>query len=314
MVLEYCIGGLQEMLDNAPGNKLPVWQAHKYFVQLINGLEFLHGRGIVHKDIKPGNLLLVADETLKISDFGVAEELDLFDQSDTCQTCQGSPAFQPPEIAAGQDTWSGFKADIWAAGVTLYNFVTGKFPFEGENVYKLFAAISVGVFTMSPDISPMLQVLIKGMLCKEPVDRFSISDIRRQDWFVYRHAKPFPQDIVKLPPYPESRDHNRGTTVLPYLEAFYQYNVPQADEAGMDAGGGGVTGGGQDRLFAEDVEGRDILGFPHKKTASVLELAIMFPMSRSADALGSGPKSEENQPKARKSSRAKRISDQCSHQ
>ena len=44
-----------------------------------------------------------------------------------------------------------------------YNFVTGKFPFEGENVYKLFAAISVGVFTMSPDISPMLQVLIKGM-------------------------------------------------------------------------------------------------------------------------------------------------------
>ena len=43
-----------------------------------------------------------------------------------------------------------------------YNFVTGKFPFEGENVYKLFAAISVGVFTMSPDISPMLQDLIKG--------------------------------------------------------------------------------------------------------------------------------------------------------
>ena len=48
------------------------------------------------------------------------QELDQFDQSDTCLTCQGSPAFQPPEIASGQDSWSGFKADIWAAGVTLW--------------------------------------------------------------------------------------------------------------------------------------------------------------------------------------------------
>ena len=73
MVLEYCVGGLQEMLDRAPGNKFPTWQAHKYFVQLMDGMEYLHGRGIIHKDIKPGNLLLTTDETVKISDFGVAE-------------------------------------------------------------------------------------------------------------------------------------------------------------------------------------------------------------------------------------------------
>lgn len=47
------------------------------------------------------------------------QELSQFEQSDLCSTCQGSPAFQPPEIASGQDSWSGFKADIWAAGVTL---------------------------------------------------------------------------------------------------------------------------------------------------------------------------------------------------
>ena len=73
MVLEYCVGGLQEMLDKAPGNKFPTWQAHKYFVQLMDGMEYLHGRGVIHKDIKPGNLLLTTDETVKISDFGVAE-------------------------------------------------------------------------------------------------------------------------------------------------------------------------------------------------------------------------------------------------
>ena len=47
------------------------------------------------------------------------KELDQFGTSDDCTNCQGSPAFQPPEIASGRDTWSGFKADIWAAGVTL---------------------------------------------------------------------------------------------------------------------------------------------------------------------------------------------------
>ena len=73
-------------------------------------------------------------------------------------------------------------------------------------------------------------------------------------WFIYRHAKPLPQDIVKLPPYPESKDPSRGTTVLPYLEAFFQYNVPQMD----DAEGGGGARGDCDGLFVDDVESRDM--------------------------------------------------------
>lgn len=73
LIMEYCVGGLQEMLDSVPDKRLPIHQAHDYFVQLLDGLEYLHGRGIIHKDIKPGNLLLTLDHTLKISDFGVAE-------------------------------------------------------------------------------------------------------------------------------------------------------------------------------------------------------------------------------------------------
>lgn len=89
LVMEYCVCVLQELLNAAPLSKLPLYQSHKYFVQLIDGLEYLHGQGVIHNDIKPGNLLLTLDDTLKISDFGVAEKLELFASDDKCTKGQG---------------------------------------------------------------------------------------------------------------------------------------------------------------------------------------------------------------------------------
>ncbi|XP_047507558.1 serine/threonine-protein kinase STK11 isoform X4 [Pieris napi] len=126
LVMEFCVGVLQDMLESSPGKKFPQHQAHEYFTQLLDGLEYLHGQGVVHKDIKPGNLLLTLDQTLKITDFGVAEALDMFSPQDTCYTGQGSPAFQPPEIANGAETFSGTKVDIWSSGVTLTVPVRGR--------------------------------------------------------------------------------------------------------------------------------------------------------------------------------------------
>ncbi|XP_065199474.1 serine/threonine-protein kinase STK11 [Planococcus citri] len=217
LVMEYCVGGLQDMLENSPGQTFPQWQAHGYFQQLIDGLEYLHGKGIVHKDIKPGNLLLTLDGTLKISDFGVAEALDTFAADDTCYTTQGSPAFQPPEIANGAESFSGFKIDIWSSGVTLYYLITGEYPFKGDNVYRLFESIGQGMLSLPDSIKEPLRSLLDGMLQKEPENRFTIQQIRNHPWFISHPVK-----LENAVPVPALRGDDLHTmTVLPYLIAYH---------------------------------------------------------------------------------------------
>ncbi|NXJ00757.1 STK11 kinase, partial [Psophia crepitans] len=241
MVMEYCVCGMQEMLDSVPEKRFPVFQAHGYFCQLIDGLEYLHSQGIVHKDIKPGNLLLTTNGTLKISDLGVAEALHPFAEDDTCRTSQGSPAFQPPEIANGLDTFSGFKVDIWSAGVTLYNITTGLYPFEGDNIYKLFENIGKGDYTIPEDCGPPLSDLLRGsqhrgwdfvlkflMLEYDPAKRFSIQQIRQHNWFRKKHAQA--EALVPIPPSPETKDRWRSMTAVPYLEDLHGYNDEDDDD------------------------------------------------------------------------------------
>uniref|UniRef100_A0A8C9R022 non-specific serine/threonine protein kinase n=1 Tax=Scleropages formosus TaxID=113540 RepID=A0A8C9R022_SCLFO len=227
MVMEYCVCGMQEMLDSIPEKRFPVFQAHGYFCQLLDGLEYLHSQGIVHKDIKPGNLLLTKDGSLKISDLGVAEALHPFADDDTCYTSQGSPAFQPPEIANGQDKFSGFKVDIWSAGVTLYNITTSLYPFEGDNIYKLFENIGKGDYSIPEDCGPLLSDLLRGMLEHDPVKRFSMQHIRQHNWVRKKH--PQSENSVPIPPSPDTHDQWRSMTVVPYLEDLHGY-VEEEDE------------------------------------------------------------------------------------
>ncbi|XP_041787998.1 serine/threonine-protein kinase stk11 [Anopheles merus] len=220
LIMEYCVGGLQEMLDSVPDKRLPIHQAHDYFVQLLDGLEYLHGRGIIHKDIKPGNLLLTLDHTLKISDFGVAEALDTFAPTDECTTGQGSPAFQPPEIANGHEVFSGFKVDIWSTGVTLYNITTGLYPFEGDNIYKLLENIGKCEWNPPEWLEPRLADLLVNILQADPRRRFTLQQIRHHEWFQFAPDATSP--LVPIPPL--KGDWNRCSTVLPYLIAHHYGN------------------------------------------------------------------------------------------
>uniref|UniRef100_A0A1Y1JX30 non-specific serine/threonine protein kinase n=1 Tax=Photinus pyralis TaxID=7054 RepID=A0A1Y1JX30_PHOPY len=217
LIMEFCVGSLQGMLEATPLKRFPLFQAHDYFVQLVDGLEYLHSRRIIHKDIKPGNLLLTLKGDLKISDLGVAEALDLFAVDDTCYTGQGSPAFQPPEIANGLESFPGFKVDIWSSGVTLYNITTGVYPFEGDNVYRLFENIGKGEFVIPAELEESLKELLQGMLRKDPEKRLTVQQIRQHPWCIRKPSR----DSIQVPIPPLKGDEWHNMTVLPYLVDHY---------------------------------------------------------------------------------------------
>ncbi|RKP18147.1 kinase-like protein [Rozella allomycis CSF55] len=177
VVLEYCAGQLQTIIDKAPEKKLPLSQIQHYLIQLVEGVGYLHSKSVIHRDIKPQNLLIAVDGTLKISDFGVADELDMFSPSDICGASAGTPAYQPPEIASGKDEFSGTKVDVWSIGVTFYHMLTGKYPFEGENVYTLYENIANSPLVIPTEFDSLITSLLAGMLNKDPDSRMSINDL-----------------------------------------------------------------------------------------------------------------------------------------
>jgi serine/threonine protein kinase len=117
------------------------WELNIVFASHIK-LTQVHSQAIVHRDIKPDNLLLDANNALKIVDFGVSEIF--LKDDDRLHTSTGSPAFASPELCqAGFMNVSGKATDIWAIGVSLYALIYGVLPFNDYNVLELYKHIRV---------------------------------------------------------------------------------------------------------------------------------------------------------------------------
>lgn len=118
--------------------------------------EYLHFQGVIHRDIKPGNLLIGTDDTCKIADFGTA----ILTHSGTIPAgdVKGTPAFMAPELF-GDTTmpYEGFPVDIWALGVTLYILVVGIPPYLADNEIKLVEKITVRAVLCRESASHVLE-------------------------------------------------------------------------------------------------------------------------------------------------------------
>ncbi|KAJ1962285.1 hypothetical protein IWQ62_003580 [Dispira parvispora] len=193
MVYELCEkGALIDIRLHQAVEPCPEAEARGFFRQALLGIEYLHYTGIIHRDIKPDNLLLDHTGQLKIVDFGISE---MFEKtSDMIKKSAGSPAFMAPELChPNHGEVSGTLADIWSLGVTLYCLVVGQLPFQGDSAPAIYEAI-LNDRLVIPDIglSDSLRDLLTKMLDKDPSTRATISAIRVHPWVTNDGEWPLP--------------------------------------------------------------------------------------------------------------------------
>lgn len=137
----------------------------------------VHGQGVIHRDIKPDNLLLSDDDVLKVVDFGVSQ---MFGKPDDMRTAKsaGSPAFLPPELCGKHGDVEGAPIDIWSMGVSLYCMKYGKIPFNRDSMMEMYEAIKTDAPYLPDDENPDLVDLFHKILEKDPKKRITMTELR----------------------------------------------------------------------------------------------------------------------------------------
>jgi serine/threonine protein kinase len=153
-----------------------------FFFQIINGLEYMHKNNIVHRDMKPENLLLTDENSkiLKIIDFGLSNE---FSEGRRLSTPCGSPCYAAPEMVLGK-RYSGFKTDVWSVGIILFAMACGYLPFEDKSNDVLFKKIIECKVEFPHYISFIHKDLIKKILVANPADRVTVEEIKKHSVYI----------------------------------------------------------------------------------------------------------------------------------
>ena len=177
IVFEYVDGeNLKSLLERE--GPLPEAQAIALTHQIARALGFAHGEGLVHRDVKPQNVLLNGDGQAKVTDFGIARSVDVQGGLTQTGTVMGTSDYISPEQARGSRVDA--QSDIYSLGAVLYELLTGEVPFPGDN----FVAVAMqhinqpvpSVRASRPELSPRLDAVVQRAMAKDPDDRFGSMD------------------------------------------------------------------------------------------------------------------------------------------
>lgn len=187
IVFEWIPGSdLRTILDKQTTG-LPIQQTVEYGIQICSAVGAAHRAGLVHGDLKPGNILVTPGDQAKVTDFGLARALGASAMDDG-EVVWGTPAYFAPEQASGDRVLPA--TDVYATGIILYEMLTGRLPFTGaddqEIARKQIYKLHVPVDQINPKIPEPLARIVDAAMAKNPNERFLTADHLREALIAYK--------------------------------------------------------------------------------------------------------------------------------
>jgi serine/threonine-protein kinase len=247
IVMEYVDGRtVRDLLQE--GHRLLPERSLEIIDGVLRALDYSHQAGIVHRDIKPGNVMVTRNGDIKVMDFGIARAMSDA-QSTMTQTAQviGTAQYLSPEQARGERVDS--RSDLYSTGCLLYELLTGRPPFTGDSpvaiAYQHVRENPVPPSRVDPDVPPWADAIVLKAMAKSPADRYQTAGDMRAD--LQRAASGMP--VAAAPPtrfdmYPQTQRMGAGTMMggatsqIPPVEDYYAGRDYDYDGRGRGGGGG----------------------------------------------------------------------------
>lgn len=173
IVMRYLPSGT--LSDRIAANGMPLKEAITIFIQIARALDYAHSRGVIHRDLKPGNILVDQQSNSFLSDFGIAKSLEQTRNLTGTGGVVGTPTYMSPEQGLGEPLDA--RSDIYALGVLLFEMLTGKIPFEADNamavMLKHINEVAPSPKSLNSSIPSQVEDVVLRALEKAPTNRFA---------------------------------------------------------------------------------------------------------------------------------------------
>jgi eukaryotic-like serine/threonine-protein kinase len=222
IVFEYIEGENLKQLIQRRG-PAPVVTALELARQIAQALSFAHQQGLVHRDVKPQNVLLNGTGTAKVTDFGIARSLDVQHGVTQTGTVLGTSDYIAPEQAQGKDVDE--QTDVYSLGVVMYELLTGEVPFPGES----FVAVAMRhineppppIRDKRPDVPPRVEAAVQRAMAKNPRDRFaSMAELCAEIDACLAELHGGETQVIGAPPVAPRRRAHRRSSAWPVIVAL----------------------------------------------------------------------------------------------